>query len=524
MNLGVLYKQYTSLSGVKAAVFVVCLGALSALALPPFYGLPLLFLTFPLFVVRLNRCTCGKQAFAQGYWFGFGFHSAGLYWLINAILIRAHDFWWLVPIVSPLCAILLAFWTGLVGLGFYLSNPRKKNNIVLFAGLWTLCDMSRGLVVPAQWWNPLLTGFPWNPLGSCWEYPGQLGNLLIQPASLMGVDGLTFFIVLLALTPLLKYKGLIVFCITLGFWCSFSFIRLAPAPLADSKTPIVAVVQGNIAEDDKINNTDPRRIFQKYLELTIKGVDLAKKEQLLQRIPNRPIVFVWPESAFPGDIEYDAIAREILMQNNPEASYGILGAVTQKDRDKIYNSLVVLNSKGASIAKEYHKSKLVPFGEMQPWYVPFHVVPGISLTPGYGNETFSLPNLASFAPLICYEIIFSGQIIKSGHRSKWVLNVTNDAWYGNSAGPYQHLAASRLRAVEEGLPVVRVANTGISAVFDPYGRELSRIKWGEENTIAVPLPGALPPTLFSVGGRYIPVILSILSILVGFMWSRKPAK
>ncbi|CAI3948768.1 Apolipoprotein N-acyltransferase (Lnt) (PDB:6NWR) [Commensalibacter communis] len=518
MNARVILNKLIELTGFKAVLLVIGIGGLSSLAFPPTYCIPILLFTFPLLLLRIDQATSWKKAFAQGYWFGFGLHTVGLSWLVNAILIRAQDFWWLVPIVSPLCAILLAFWTGLVGALYYWIRPSGWRKIFVFAGLWTLCDMSRAILLSPSWWNPVLTGFPWNPLGSAWEIPGYVGDILIQPAAWVGVDGLTLFTVLLVLLPIYGCKGWVSLIVAMICWVGAGWVRLSPAPVAQQDTPIVALIQGNIAEDDKINNTDPRRIFQNYLSLTKEGMQKALQLQKQQVIPNRPVLFAWPESSFPGDIAYDSVARTVLMQQAKGAAAGILGAITRDEQGHIHNSLVVLKPEDGAIIAQYDKAKLVPFGESQPWYIPFHIVPGSPLTPGKGVETIPLAGVSSFGPLICYEVIFSGQVIDSSHRPKWLLNLTNDAWYGNSAGPRQHLAAVRLRAVEEGIPIVRVANTGISAVFDPYGREMVRIGWGIRADKAVALPGSLSGTLFSHVGRWIPFIISMIYVLFGIIF------
>lgn len=509
--------KWHNFSGWRNVSYLIFLGGISALAFPPTYCFFVLLVSFPFLVRSLDYAKNWKSAFIKGYSFGFGMHTIGLLWLVNAILIRAQDFWWLVPIVAPVCALLLAFWTGMSTLCYYWINPSTKINILVFAGLWTICDMSRAILLPPDWWNPVLTGFPWNPLASIWEIPGRIGDIFIQPAAFIGGDGLTLITVILALLPLYKRKGWILLACSIGGLALFGLCRLTEKPLkAEVNTPIVAMVQGNIAEDDKIANTDPRHIFQNYMQLTSEAVGQAVMlRQKLQT--DRPIIFAWPESSFPGNIQYDDMARQVMMQNNPDALFGIIGAITQQKNGALYNSLVVLSQPDGNIEHIYNKVRLVPFGESQPWYIPFHVVPGQTLTPGAGNITLNLSKVSSFSPLICYEVIFSGQIINYKNRPKWVLNLTNDAWYGNSAGPRQHLAAARLRAVEEGLPIVRVANTGISAVYDSYGRKISQIDWGVKGVRAVALPGALSFTFFSIGQRFIPLFLSVVCIFIGMI-------
>lgn len=506
-----------SLKGWKGILFMLGLGGISALSFPPTYCVFILFFTFPALVIRIDHARTWKGAFFQGYWFGFGLHTVGLVWLVNAILIRAHDFWWLIPVVSPLCAVLLALWTGMAALFYYWIAPEGGYRIPVFAGLWTVCDMTRAIVLSPQGWNPALTSFPWNPLGSGWEFPGRIGDIFIQFASVVGVDGLTLLMVALALCPLYGRKGFLVAAGGIVVLALFGWYRIPSRfSMTDVKMPVVVMVQGNIAEDDKIANTDPRRVFQTYMELTSEGVRQAVQLRNTLSV-QRPIVFAWPESAFPGDIELDAEARQVMMRNNPEAVAGMIGAVRRQGSERFYNSMVLLKQPDGLIDSYYDKVDLVPFGEFQPWYIPFHVVPGMSLTPGQGKKTIAFPGINPFSPLICYEIIFSGQIIASHERPRWMLNLTNDAWYGDSAGPRQHLAAVRLRAVEEGIPVVRVANTGISAVYDPYGRNIAQIGWGIKGEKPVILPDALPSTIFASVHRLIPLFLSVICILSGFL-------
>jgi apolipoprotein N-acyltransferase len=163
----------------------------------------------------------------------------------------------------------------------------------------------------------------------------------------------------------------------------------------------------------------------------------------------------------------------------------------------------------------YDKWHLVPFGEYQPAWLPFQILPGQGFSRGPGPETLHIPGLPPVGPIICYESVFSGQIIKQSDRPMWIALSTNDAWFGNSSGPRQHLAASRLRAVEEGLPLARAANTGISALFDASGRQVERLGMERQGILVAPLPGALGPTMFSRLGLWAPTLLALVTVLAG---------
>jgi apolipoprotein N-acyltransferase len=185
---------------------------------------------------------------------------------------------------------------------------------------------------------------------------------------------------------------------------------------------------------------------------------------------------------------------------------------------------VALAGAGPPVAT-YDKWHLVPFGEYQPRWLPLPVEFGPSgFQPGSGPATLRVPGLPPVAPLICYEAIFPGIVLDRADRPDWLVTVTNDAWFGNSSGPRQHLAAARLRAVEEGLPIMRAANTGISAGYDAFGRELGRIGMNRTGTLALPLPGRLPPTLFARWGLAVPAALALLALGAAFWGARMSRK
>ncbi|HEX5325272.1 MAG TPA: apolipoprotein N-acyltransferase, partial [Acetobacteraceae bacterium] len=200
----------------------------------------------------------------------------------------------------------------------------------------------------------------------------------------------------------------------------------------------------------------------------------------------------------------------------------LVGSVRFDAAGRPYNTLFALEADG-SIAARYDKWHLVPFGEYQPDWIPLpvQVVPGGGFARGRGPTTLHVPGLPPFGPFICYEAIFPGQIIDEADRPAWMVNITNDAWFGNSTGPRQHLAAARMRAVEEGLPLMRSANTGISAAFDAHGHELARLGIGRMGVLAVPLTAPLPPTVFSRIGLPIPLGIAGLGLALGLVGGRR---
>jgi len=271
-------------------------------------------------------------------------------------------------------------------------------------------------------------------------------------------------------------------------------------------------VQGNIAQGQKWNRALVQRIFTEYLTLTGEGV---------LRAGGAPAVVVWPETASPYLLQTDAAAREAISEaarGNP----ALVGAVRFDSSGRPLNSLFALYGDGR-MDGIYDKWHLVPFGEYQPsWFpLPIQVVPGGGFAFGSGPATLHVPGLPAVGPLICYEAIFPGQVIDATDRPAWMVNITNDAWFGNSTGPRQHLAAARLRAVEEGLPLMRAANTGISAGFNAYGHELGRLGMNRAGVLVLDLPGPLSATPFARFGLVIPSLIGLVTVLVGFAVARR---
>ncbi len=530
---------------------ILGLGALTALALPPVYALPILLFTFGLFGHLLNTLsdwkTDWKKATWAGFLFGFGFYATGLYWLINAVMIRADQFWWFIPFPSIGCALILAP-TVAIPAALSLLVPAGIARLLLFSATWTLADMSRTFI---------FSGFTWNSLGSSMAIPGIIGNILIQPAAWIGEDGLTLFLVLFSTLcgttfvealPSLQQKQtvprlsssyrnshrtqiLYLLYYGIGFitlWVSLGTWRYLTAHPSGKAGPIVVIVQGNVPETDKIGQDNPRDIFIRYLTLTAQGIQKAKILQAsltTNHQPKRSIVFLWPETSFPGyDLLQDSpLARAIIMRESTGAQAGFIGAIRRDNQGRYRNSLFALAPDG-SIEAVYDKARLVPFGEYQPPFIPLQIVPNGGLAAGPGPQTWHLAHIPAVGPLICYEVIFSGEITNRKDRPRWFANVTNDAWFGNSAGPRQHLTSVRLRAVEEGLPIARAANTGISAVYNGLGQCLGFLKWGKKGVLVAALPPALPCTLFGHYGQMIPLLLCGLILFIAFYMPKLPKK
>jgi apolipoprotein N-acyltransferase len=484
--------------GWRADVAAAGLGLLSALALPPLHLLPVLLLAVPGLLLLIAAAPNARGALVRGFWFGFAHHLIGLYWVTDAILVEAERYWWLVPLAVPALAAVLAPFIAVACLAARLARPGWRRALAL-AGAWVLADLLRQFIA---------TGFPWNPWGADWAVPGGFGDVFIQPAAWIGVHGLTLLTLLIAATPALGRRAMAGGVAALLVWAGFGWWRLSQPPPAAPGVEVV-LVQGNIPQSQKHDRAQAVTTFERYLVLTRDG--LAEARRLA---PGSLPVAIWPESASPFLVAEDAGAWSAIAAAASGAPV-LAGSVRFDTAERPRNSLVVVTG-ALRPTVIYDKWHLVPFGEYSPGWVPLAVqLVQSGFARGPGPQTLRVPGLPPLGALICYEAIFPGQVVDRADRPDWLVNITNDAWFGNSSGPRQHLAAARLRAVEEGLPLARAANTGISAVFDADGRERARLGIGVAGTVVTPLPGKLAATPFARFGLAIPAALATFALLTG---------
>jgi len=490
------------------------LGALAAAALSPVDLTPVLAISFSGLIWLADGTRGRLDAFALGWSFGFGFFVAGLYWVAAALFVDIAQFWWMLPFAVAAFPAGLAIFMGLAQLATYETCERLKlqasARILVFAAAWSVAEYARGHV---------LTGFPWNLVGYAWAgaFPGGLA--VLQSTSVFGIYGLSLLTVAAAALParlgdlgrgrLWAPTLALVLVLALaagGAW------RLAGAARTTVPGVALRLVQPSIPETLK---NDPRaraENFQRLLALTASP----------GTAPGTTVI--WPEAAAPPLLERFPELRQRIAEALPKGGLLLTGAeraepVQGWPPTHFWNSLLVLNDRGDIIAT-YDKAHLVPFGEYMPLrgILPVDkIVPSIGdFSSGPGPRTLDLPGLPPVSPLICYEAIFPGAVIDPAHRPAWLVNITNDAWYGVTSGPFQHLAIARVRAVEEGLPLVRAANNGISAIVDGYGRVLSRLDLDAIGVIDAPLPSALAPTPYERvrDGAFWGMVLALLAIVL----------
>ncbi|PKU23326.1 apolipoprotein N-acyltransferase [Telmatospirillum siberiense] len=488
----------------------VLLGVLAALALPPIHALPLLWIAFPGLILLLDGGSGGRQAFTDGCWFGFGHFSLGLYWISYALLVDPVRFGWLVPVAVFGLGGLLGLFVGAATFFARRLAPPGVPRVLALALAWVLFEWVR------SW---IFTGFSWNLIGSVWMPVLPV----VQFAAVAGTYGLGLLTVAAAAMPALLVRpsrshrsAVVASLLVLAMVAVWGSVRLADGGVPTVTGVRLRLVQPNIEQTLKWKPEMRMAHLQEHLDLTLSpGWDKVTD-------------VIWSETAAPSFLERDGVARSLIAAVTPPGGLLITGAVRGTppgvEPFRVWNSMLALTRQG-DIAATYDKAHLVPFGE----YVPLHsLLPldkitagSVDFTPGPGVSTLLLPGLPPAGPLICYEVIFPGEVVDRTHRPGWLLNLTNDGWYGISAGPYQHFAAARLRAVEEGLPLVRAANTGISGVIDPYGRVLARLPLGTRGILDADLPTPLPAEMpFARFGLFAPLVLWVLTMFCLVFWLR----
>ena len=507
--------------GWKRAAIATVAGALSSLAMAPFNAWPVLFLTFPVMVWLIDGAGGGRlhglpAAAMAGWWFGLGYFVPGLYWIGYAFLVDAPTFAWLMPFaVLGLPAYLALFPAFGFGLARLIWSKDGSRVIALAASL-TASEWLRGHV---------LTGFPWNAFGYALTNPLALA----QVASLIGLWGLTFLSVAIFASPAVLIDGNsrgrrpwaapVVALLVLVAMGIFGSVRLGLQPTTTVANVKLRIMQPNLQQDVRFNYAAKAEVMRKYLTLS----DRASGPQSTG--VRDASILIWPESAFPFFLTREADALAQIDDLLPKGTILITGSVRAPDLPpgtritRAYNSIYAIDHDG-TVLSIYDKLHLVPFGEFLPFQDGMEKLGFVQLTkvqggfiPGTGRRAMEMPNAPPALPLICYEAIFPDEVAARGDRPGWIINLTNDGWFGISTGPYQHLQQARLRAIEQGLPVVRAANTGISAVIDPMGRIVARLGLGVEGVLDSSLPAAIAPTIYARSGD-IPTAMIVAAALI----------
>lgn len=512
-----LSARFVLLLGWNRYLAALAAGLLSALSMAPLDFSPILFLTIPVFVWILDGVYADgkngwyaalKSPFLCGWWFGFGYFLMGLWWVGNAFLVEAEEFIWLLPFAVILLPAGLAVFWGIAALLSRLLWSDRWPRVFALVFSFALLEYLRSFV---------FTGLAWNALG----YAAMPLPVFMQSASVVGLHGITAISLLvfaIPLTVLAMPIGLIVgrkmpllltvFLISLHL--GYGAYKMTGNPTEYEPEVTLRLMQPNIDQKMKFDREQEAGIIQKYLKLSeatsSDGKSLAGTDYL-----------IWPESAFPFLLteRRDVLASiGSLLPNGTRLVTGAMRAepgAAGNPYGNVYNSIFLIADNG-EIVEAADKTHLVPFGEYLPFQATLEDLGFEQLTrlrggfeAGAARKLLAQGSNHPILPLICYEIIFPSEVRQDFYRSsfapKWIVNLTNDAWFGFTPGPYQHLRQSIVRGVELGLPVIRVANSGISVVTDASGRILKRLELGQDGIIDSALPKAAATTIYSSFGE-----------------------
>ncbi len=527
--------QIAALHGWTRSAVAFAGGALSALSLAPYHLFPVLLVTLPVLVWLLDgiaqelkpgdgkgRLRGALLFFRIGWLFGFGYFLAGLWWVGKAFLVDADEFALLLPVAVLILPAGMSLYWGLAAALAWFAWREGWMRLAALASSLTLAEWMRGM---------FFSGFPWNVPG----YAAMPTPVLMQSSSVIGLYGVTFLLLVVAMSPAIfwpaatrvryamTYLGLCM-AIALMHW-SFGQVVLTRNPTRFVEGINLRIVQPAIEQSEKWDEANEASIMARYLTLST-GMSVPGAR------PLEDFTFlIWPESAFPFMLADRPEQLAVLASLLPEHTFLITGAMRPQEAEtpggerNVFNSLYVIDSQGELVASR-DKNWLVPFGEFLPFQELLESLGLEQLTrlrggfsAGSTREIVKLPDMPAFLPLICYEIIFSGSL-RPQDRSKgqagWIVNLTNDAWFGMTAGPYQHAHQSQIRAVEEGLPVIRAANSGISFVSDANGRIVAELALGQRGTLESRLPAAAEPTIFSRFGNF-PTVFFVCLILLSLI-------
>lgn len=468
-----LMDQVAGRSGRWRLLVLLLLGGIAALGQAPVGAWPLSILGFALLYGVFSRAAGWRQAAGIGWAFGTGFFLIALNWIIEPFLVDVARHGWMAPFaLLGLAAGLALFWAVALGLGRALGGGALG-----FVGGLGLIELARGYV---------LTGFPW-------AQPGHvlIDTPLLHWASYLGSLGLTALVLLAAVALWAAMTGGRRALLALGamavLWPMGAL--LTPNAGAAPEAAMVRLIQPNAPQHEKWDPDKIQGFFDRQLAFSAAG-------------ETRPDLIVWPETAVPVMLERAATTLEVI--SDAAGSVPVVVGLQRRDEMRLFNTLALVEA-GGSVAAVYDKHHLVPFGEYMPYgdqLARFGIhgmaaKDGQGFSSGPGAQVIEMGALGRALPLICYEGVFPQDLRAAPGRADFILLITNDAWFGKFSGPYQHLAQARLRSAEFGLPMIRVANTGVSAMIDAAGRVTESLPLGEAGWRDAALPPPLPPTVYA---------------------------
>lgn len=511
-SLNFVRHNLNQLNPFVVALLAFMLGALSGLAMPPYDAWWIFGFTFPAVLFLIEK-TGLYRAFFLGWIFGLGYFLVALHWIGNAFFVNASTDLWMMPFaVGGLAAFLATYWGLAAGLTRYFHG-KGFEPFLLAPVFFTAMEYLRG---------HLLSGFAWAAPGLAVDGMGSVS----QVAYLVGMEGLTFLILLwaAALFGLLRGQRLLPLMVLALLPLSWGWgeWRLSQNPTQFSATVFIRIVQPNLSEDDAWRSKNARLIFDRLLALSAQPSQLAKQVSHI----------VWPESIVPFLIDESPAALSQVGQMLGENRILMTGAVRRSapDPQADYFTSVLAIDGNAKVIAHYDKAHLVPGGEFLPlaWLLEplgFRQVVSLpeSFKAGKGPESLRIPGAGLVGAQVCYEATFPQETVDPLNRPDWLVNVTNDGWFGQSTGPWQHLAQFRLRLIEQGLAGVRSANTGISAIIDPFGRYIVKSPLDVEAVYDGQLPLSLTLGLYARFGDFVLLGVLLCGLVLAFA-ARKQAQ
>jgi apolipoprotein N-acyltransferase len=527
-----------AVGGFRGFILTVLLGAVSVLGHAPFYLWPVTIICLALLMLRLDDAHEQERPLRAAFWRGFafalGYFLAGLYWIGSAFIARGPEFVPYMPFAILLMSAGLAVFWGVAGLAYIRFSRGGVSSIWragIFASVFFIVEFLRGHI---------FSGFPWNLPG----YIFPAGKPISQIASIVGIYGITalVFILSAALALLIERRQqwlpIVMSFVVLIACYGYGAVRLSASDIQYEADVKLRIVHANIPQRDKFDPNKYVSTANTYLQLSRSaGFDDVTH-------------IIWPEGAIPGLMledqglmaAIDTMFRSGSGQGNKKPPVFItqtLRAEPKPGSDKLayYNAAAAVtfaDGQPPTISPYYDKQKLVPFGEFIPGgnlleNIGLHSLSTAleSMTPGKSGEVPALPGLPPASIQICYEIIFPGFTSRSqpqsGRPPNWILNLSNDSWYGNSTGPRQHINQARYRAIEQGLPVVRATSGGVSGVIDPYGRQLNQLGPGEQGVIDARLPRPIAKGIYKLRNNYIILLLIVVLLILSSIRVQKQA-
>jgi len=494
------------------------LGSFAALAMAPTFYWPILLISLTGLVLIMGRLESPWQGAWCTFIFGMGFFTFGLYWIANALLIKIEQYWWVIgfsviglPLLLTICWFIAGYLT------VRLSKPKTLARSVLFITLLSLAEYGRAFN---------LTGFPWNLFGYTWGF-----NLpMMQTASLGGAYFVTFLTILWMATPALAWRvrarrNIMIGVLTVSIGSllaayTHGYMRLQSHPTVLRNDFAVTIVQPNISQDEKWETDKTLEHFLKHVDLARDGMDHFDAPASITKM-----AIVWPETSL----------EERLIMSVPDAPRALLSAMqgrayktalvsgmwreepntSNPQMPRYFNSVASISVEDGKLKLDglYDKHHLVPFGEFLPMEQLLNLTPLVGFAGfqwGSGPRVIESSVVPPVAPMICFEAIFPWYAAAKG--SEWIVNTSNDGWYGDTPGPYQHLTMTRFRAVEQGKPIARATTTGVSALIDSYGRNVKILPYLTTGTIVSAMPEvSSEPTVYSILGEG----LFFLILLIG---------